>query len=412
MRIGDLIEERARLVGEMREILDTAENESRDLTAEDRQGYDERDARVQSIEGDIRRHEAASRAEQADIRGIADDEPDSPETRQAPGTDTDEYRDAFVGLIRAKGHISALGDEQRATLNITTPGQGGYTVPDVFYRDLQASLREFGTIRSLAKVITTSDAGTVSIPKVATRTSAAWRDEGDPFAASEPTFDQAQLKAHGLGAMSKITEELVNDSAFDLLAFLAEDLGEALALQENVAFASAAANASDRPKGLVPLTPVGKTTVFADKVSGDELIDIVHSLKRPYRKNARWLLNDQTLVPIRKLKTKDGQYLWQPGLQAGSPDLLLGYPLDLDPDVPDVDAETKPIVFGDVRRAYWIRDVLGVQIRILGERYADTGHVGVRAWKRTDGNLVDAEAVRALKMGTADSSGSGSGSGS
>jgi HK97 family phage major capsid protein len=106
------------------------------------------------------------------------------------------------------------------------------------------------------------------------------------------------------------------------------------------------------------------------------------------------MMRDSTVQAVRKLKTTDNQYLWQPGLQAGQPDLLLGRPLLVDPDVPAIGTVAESVVFGDIGRGYWIRDVEGVSIKVLNELYAANGQVGFRLHRRTDGDLVDTQAVR------------------
>lgn len=144
---------------------------------------------------------------------------------------------------------------------------------------------------------------------------------------------------------------------------------------------------------------VGVTT-SGTTVTADELIDLVHSVKSVYRKKAVFLLNDSSIKTIRKLKDGNGQYLWQPGLKEGQPDMLLNHRLVTSPYMPEVAASAKPILFGDFK-FYWIADRQGRSFQRLNELYAATGQVGFRATQRVDGRLVLSEALKCLQVKTA-----------
>lgn len=316
---------------------------------------------------------------------------------------TDEYRDAFEAYIRSvNGTLGAFTADQRAAFAVGAGGTGGYTVPVEFYNQLIVRLREFGVVRQLASVITTAGSGDLQIPRVAaTRATAAWTAEAAAYTESEDTFEQVVLKSYKAAVIAKASEEMVHDSAFDVLGWIARSSGEALGILENTAFETGASGSTTTPEGLMTKATVGVTLASGQTTtisSADSIFDLYHSLLSPYRPRASFIANDATIKIVRKLKDSTGQYIWQPGLQAGSPDSLLGRPIYADPDVAVAAANALTIAFGDIGAAYLIRDVEGVTAQVLDQLYAANGQIGYRVHKRTDGDLVDDTAVKTLKQ--------------
>lgn len=145
---------------------------------------------------------------------------------------------------------------------------------------------------------------------------------------------------------------------------------------------------------------VGVTSASATAITADELIDLYHSLKEPYRKDAVWILNDSTVKAIRKLKDGTGQYLWQPGIKDGEENTILGRPYYTSAFVPSIAAGAKTVIFGNLNY-YWIGDREGITFKRLNELYAGNGQVGFLAYKRLDGKTVLPEAIKVLKMKSA-----------
>lgn len=396
--INDLRGRRASLLAEMREITEAAESADRDLTGEEQQEFDRREADFEAITGRIERMEKLGGLEATPATPDAD-----PEEVRSGAPDAEVREAAFEQFLRSRGNLEALTGEQRAAMQVGTDSEGGFTVSDHFHKELVSSLRDFGGLYSLARKIRTGKGGEVSIPKVATHAAAAWTAEEAAFNASEPTFGQAKLGAHKATALAKASDELLHDSEFDIVGFVGKELGEAFALLEGAAYATAAANSTDKPKGLVPAATVGKTGAVAATavITAEDLIDLFHSVKSGYRTRATWVFNDGTAASIRKIKGTDGQFLWQPGLQAGQPDVLLGRPVAIDPHIADIAVSAVSVVFGDIAAGYWIREVENVSIKVLNELYAGTGQVGIRGYRRVDGVLVDTEAVKTFKHGAA-----------
>lgn len=398
--IEDLRARRKGLLDEMREIQSAAEAADRDLTAEEVQEFDRREADFDSISGRIDRLEKLegfASDSQRENPAVADVEPDS-EISADPAEVREIERRAFEKVLRNKGDVTKLDRDERAALQVGTDSEGGYTVPDAFERQIIESMREFGVLNGLATHITTGDNGQLTIPTVATNSTAAWTAEEAGYTQSEGTFGQVVLNAYKVGVVSKISDELIVDSAFDLLSWLAKDHGEALGLKTGEAYAVGASNATDKPRGLMNKATVGVTTAVNTGFTADELIDLQHSVTAPYRPNAAWIMNDATVKVVRKFQDQNDQYIWQPGLQAGSPDVLLGAPVYTDLNVDTVAATKVVAAYGDVAKAYIIRDVEGVTVKVLNELYAANGQVGFRTSLRTDGDLRDASAVKTLKI--------------
>ena len=196
--------------------------------------------------------------------------------------------------------------------------------------------------------------------------------------------------------MIKVSEELLNDSVFDLQSYISREFARRIGAKEEEAFFTG--NGKGKPLGVLAATggaETGVTAASATAVTADELMDLYYSLKSPYRKKSVWVLNDSTIKAIRKLKDNNGQYLWQPSLTAGAPDTILGRPIRTSAYMPAIAAGAKTIAFGDFSY-YWIADRQGRSFKRLNELFAATGQVGFLASQRVDGKMILAEAVKVL----------------
>jgi HK97 family phage major capsid protein len=283
------------------------------------------------------------------------------------------------------------------SLSVGTDSEGGYLVPDEFERTLIQTLEEENVFRKLAKIIQTSS-GDRKIPVVVTKGTAAWLDEGEEFDESDSVFGQTSIGAYKLGTMIKVSDELLNDSVFNLESYISTEFARRIGAKEEEAFL--VGDADGKPTGIFNATggaQLGITAGSATAITADEIIDLVYSLKAPYRKNAVFLMNDATVKAIRKLKDGQGQYLWQPSLTAGTPDTLLNRPVYTSAYAPIIEAGAKTIAFGDFGY-YWIADRQGRSFKRLNELFATTGQVGFLASQRVDGKLILPEAVKILQQ--------------
>ena len=251
-------------------------------------------------------------------------------------------------------------------------------------------------MRGLATTITTS--GEHKINLAATKPAASWIEEGGALTFGDATFDQILMDAYKLHVAIKITEELLYDNAFGLESYIIDQFGKAIGNAEEDAFLNG--DGVGKPLGIFAATgggQVGVTAASTTAITSDEVINLIYALKRPYRKNAKFIVNDQTLAVLRKLKDGNGAYMWQPSLQIGEPDRLLGYPIYTSAYVPAILAGKPVIAFGDF--SYYNIGDRGVRsFQELKELYAGNGMIGYVAKERVDGKLVLPEAVQILKM--------------
>jgi HK97 family phage major capsid protein len=198
--------------------------------------------------------------------------------------------------------------------------------------------------------------------------------------------------------MIKVSEELLNDSVFNLEAYIAKEFARRIGAKEEEAFFIG--DGSGKPTGIFNATggaTLGVTAATATAITADEIIDLMYSLKSPYRKNAVFVTNDATVKVIRKLKDGNGQYIWTPSLVAGTPDTILNKPVKTSAYVPTIASSAKTIAFGDFGY-YWVADRQGRSFQRLNELYAATGQVGFKATQRVDGKLILPEAIKVLQQ--------------
>ena len=392
-----LREKRAKAWDAAKAFLDTHRGTDGMLSAEDGQTYDRMEADVVNLGKEIERLER-QQAMDAELNKPTSNpllnKPTTPVDRAKNPRGTDEYSKSFWNAMRSK----TVSAETYNVLQIGTDAEGGYLAPDEYQKTLVQALEEENIFRKLARRIAT-DSGERKIPVVATKGTAAWMDENAAYPESDDTFGQISIGAHKLGTMIKVSEELLNDSVFDVPAYIAREFARRIGAAEEEAFFTG--DGKGKPTGILAAAggaETGVTAAAADKITADELIDLFYSLRAPYRRKAVWLLNDSTVKAVRKLKNLNGDYLWQPSLTAGTPDMLLNRPVYTSTYMPAIGTGTKPIAFGDLS-FYWVADREGRSFRRLNELYAANGQVGFLSSERVDGKLILSEAVKTLVMG-------------
>ena len=394
-KILELREKRAKLWDSTKAFLDSRRNENGLLSAEDTATYEKMEADVVSQGKEIDRLERQAVLDLELSKPTTTAITNKPSQHQEPektGRASNEYKAAFWKAMRNKP-----GFEVQNALQVGTDSEGGYLVPDEFERTLVEALQEENIFRQLAKIITTSS-GDRKIPVVASKGSASWVDEEGVIPESDDAFGQVVIGAYKLATMIKISEELLNDSIFNLEQYIAREFARRIGAKEEEAFF--VGNGTGKPTGIFNATggaALGVTAASSTAIAMDELVDLYHSLKAPYRNNAVFVTNDATVKAIRKLKDGNGQYLWQPSVRLGEPDTLLNRPLKTSVYVPEIAAGAKAVAFGDFSY-YWIADRQGRSFQRLNELFAATGQVGFKATQRVDGKLILAEAVKVLQM--------------
>ena len=394
-KILELREKRAKLWEDTKAFLDSRRNENDLLSAEDTDTYEKMEADVLSLGKEIERLERQAALDlelSKPTTAAITNKPNQYNGSEKVGRASDEYKAAFWKAMKNKNSY-----EIQNALQVGTDSEGGYLVPDEFERTLIEALQEENIFRQLANVIMTSS-GDKKIPVVAAKGSASWVDEEGVIPESDDVFGQVSIGAYKLATMIKVSEELLNDSVFNLEQYIAKEFAKRIGSKEEEAFF--VGDGIGKPTGIFNATGgggVGVTTASASAITMDELMDLFYSLKSPYRKNAVFVTNDATIKNIRKLKDGNGQYLWQPSLTAGQPDTLLNRPLKTSAYVPVIGSAAKTIAFGDFSY-YWVADRQGRAFQRLNELYAATGQVGFKATQRVDGKLILTEAIKVLQM--------------
>lgn len=390
-----LREKRAKAWDAAKAFLDAKRGNDGLLSAEDTAAYDKMEADVVALGHEIERLErqAAIDAELSKATGKPITNDPEKGTEKKTGRAANEYKKAFWNVMRSQKPRYDVLD----ALQIGTDSEGGYLVPDEFERTLVEALEEENIFRSLANVISTSS-GDRKIPVVASKGTASWVDEEGAIPESDDSFGQVSIGAYKLATLMKVSEELLNDSVFDLEAYITREFARRVGNKEEEAFFTG--DGVGKPTGILAAAggaQVGVTAAGTTAITLDEVLDLFYSLKAPYRNRAVFVLNDATVKAIRKLKDSTGQYLWQPSIQAGTPDSILNRPLYTSAYMPALAATAKTIVFGDFSY-YWVADRQGRVFKRLNELYATTGQVGFLATQRVDGKLILPEAIKVLQQ--------------
>jgi len=367
------------------DLLDT----SFDLVAR----QDAADAAIESLRGDVEevkgRLDRVGRAARLPIGGQAA----SPEVK------------SFVD-----GYLRQGRESEVKSLSTGVAADGGYAVPREIDALIASRLKEISPIRSIAQVVQTGSSG---YRKLITTGSVAsgWVSEtaGRPETAT-PDFAEIAPPSGELYANPAASQAMLDDAMFDLESWLASEIASEFARAEGAAFVNG--SGSNRPKGFLTGTPTAQddgarsfgtlqfigsghaTTLGAEPE--EKLVDLVHSLKAGHRQGASWVMNAATLAEVRKLKTSDGAFVWQPGLVMGQPDRLLGYPVVEAEDMPDIAANQFPIAFGNFRAGYLIAERTATSI--LRDPFTNKPFVHFYATKRIGGQVLDSDAIKLLKI--------------
>ena len=395
MNTQDLMNKRARAWEAAKAFLDSHRNTDGLLSAEDGETYDRMEKEITDYTKEIDRLNRQAAIEEQMGKPTASPLTGKPgagvkDEPEKKGRASHAYAHAMLAAMRTGFHqVSDILQEGN-------DANGGYLVPEEWDSRLIEKLDAENIFRGLATTITTSGEHKINI--AATKPAAAWIEEGQELTFGDATFDQVILDAHKLHVAIKVTEELLYDNAFNLENYIIGTFGKAIGNAEEDAFLNG--DGKGKPTGIFAETGGGQTgvTISGTKLAADDVISLVYALKRPYRKNAVFILNDSTLAVLRKLKDSNGAYIWQPSYTAGEPDRLCGYSVLTSAYAPALEAGKPAIAFGDFSY-YNIGDRGTRSVQELRELFAGNGMVGYVAKERVDGKLVLPEAVQILKSG-------------
>ncbi|WP_084570373.1 phage major capsid protein [Methylosinus sp. PW1] len=303
---------------------------------------------------------------------------------------------AFSTFIR-RGR-EALDHTEIKSLRVSDDTAGGYLAPAEFSREVDKNIVQFSPVRQAARVGATSS-GSVIVPRRTGAPTATWTGETETRSATGSAYGQIEIDIEEAACYVDVSNKLLEDAAVDIAAEVAFDLSEEFGRIEGLAFVSG--DGVKKPLGFMSDTNVGYTAGGdASAVKTDGLIDLFYALAPAYRQRGTWMMNGSTLAAVRKLKDGNGQYLWQPALIAGQPEMILGRPVVEAVDMPSVAGNAYPIAFGDFTAAYRIYD--RVNLSLLRDPYsvATSGLTRFHARRRVGGAVVRAEAIRKLKIAT------------
>ena len=373
--LQNLIEKRAKAWEGAKAFVESKKDKDGLLKEEDVQTYNEMEAKIAQFSSEIER---VSRMEQME-KELS--KPMNTPLTGKPMAEKMQSEKEQKNAMHKEAMLKALRSNFRQVDNVLqekVDADGGYLVPEEYDNRLIQSLEGENIMRQLGHTLTTSGDHKINI--AATTPAAAWIDEGGQLTFGEATFKQALLDAHKLHVAIKVTEELLYDSAFNLENYILEQFGKALANAEEDAFLNG--DGTGKPTGVFHQTNGGTYLTEVATLKADDIINLIHALKRPYRKGAVFILNDKTIATIRKLKDNNGAYMWQPSYQVGEPDRLLGYPVYTSQFAPE-----NKIAFGDFSY-YNIGDRGTRSFKQLTELFAGNGMIGFVAKERVDGKLI------------------------
>lgn len=389
--------------------------------------------RGEALLADLQKRDAAIRIMKAQLDETDDGQPEGraavepTETRETPAegdrrtppspTADPTYTRAFSSFLRygsagmeaderaiLRSGAGEITPEMRAA-GVGTGTAGGYFVPQGFRQKVVETLKAYGSVQRNSEVITTTTGATLPWPtNDDTGNVGAILSENTQVTEQDVTLGQAQLGAYTYTSkLVRVSLQLIQDSAFDIDTWLPRKLGERIGRATNAHFTTGTGTA--QPQGIVTGATIGKTgaTGQTTSVIYNDLVDLVRSVDPAYRnERSRFMAHDLSLGVIQKLRDDSGgaglgRPLWEPSIQIGVPDTLMGYAVETNNDMPVMAANAKSILFGDFQTAYVVRLVLGLQMLRLEERYADFLQVGFLGFLRTDGLTQDANAVKAYR---------------
>jgi HK97 family phage major capsid protein len=326
----------------------------------------------------------------------------------AKGSEIDPARAAFTERYLRRGIDAGM---ELKSVSGATGGSGGYAVPREIDQMIESALKAISPIRAVANVVRTGSTGYRKLVTTGGVVSG-WASEiGARPETGTPTFQEIAPPSGELYANPSASQAMLDDAQFDVESWLASEIAQEFAKAEGTAFVNG--NGTNKPKGLLTYTTTAETDAvrafgslqyvasgaaggFAATNPQDRLVDLVQALKAPYRQGAAFVMNSATLARIRKFKTADGAFLWQPSLAAAQPATLLGYPLIEAEDMPDIAADSLSVAFGNFMHGYVIAE--RNETSILRDPYTNKPFVNFYAVKRIGGAVTNSEAIKLMKF--------------
>ncbi|MDG4649800.1 phage major capsid protein [Roseibacterium sp. SDUM158017] len=323
---------------------------------------------------------------------------------------TAPHRKAMTAYLRYGDDDALRGLEvEGKAMNSAVNAEGGYLVDPQTAETIQSVLRSASSLRSVANIVSV-EATSFDVLIDSTEAGAGWADEIAPASETDtPQLERISIPLHELSALPKASQRLLDDAAFDIEGWLAGRIADKFARAEADAFLNG--DGAGKPKGLLTHPTVanaswawGSLGYVATGTAGDfdatnpsdSIVDLVYALGARYRANATFLMNSKTAGAVRKMKDADGRFLWSDGLSQGEPARLMGYPVLVAEDMPDIAAGAMAIAFGDFGAGYTIAE--RPDLRVLRDPFSAKPHVLFYATKRVGGDVTDFAAVKLMKF--------------
>lgn len=413
-KLKELRDRRTKILDDLRALVDGTETTG--MSAEELEKHSKLEAEFTRLDKDIEARERLAELEER--MNKPQPTPDVGGDKPGPTPDLTEERaygrafrawmmhgrDGLDVNVRRTLAAGLVDQAETRALGVGVAGAGGYTVPQAFLADLVIRMKAYGAVRRVAKIVNTDGGADMPFPSMDdTANVGRILAENTALTQTDVAFTTKTLKAYMYSSdLILVSYQLLQDSAFDIEQELKDALAQRLGRIMNQHFTTGTGTA--QPQGLVTGGTVGVTgatgtTLLFGTTTAEaygNLISLIHSVDPAYRQSGRcrWMMGDVALGKVRTLADGQGRPLWQPSVQDGTPDNLLGYPVEINPDMAAPAANAKTIAFGDFQAGYMIRDVKSVQMVRLDERYADNLQVGFFGFARADGIVRDGNAYK------------------
>lgn len=379
--IKNLEEKRATLVEEIEGLVEKAKAEIRAMSEDETAKFDELEKQIKAIDKTV---EIEKRARELELKEAEKKEKEKKKEEDAADI---EVR-AFANFIRGK-------TEERADVNLTT-GDNGAVIPKSIAKKIIEKLKDLSPIYEKSTRFNTK--GELSFPvydESTQKITCTYHDEFTALTSTSGKFTTVSLKGFLAGALSKVSESLVNNSDFDLVNYVVQKMAEAIAefLEKELLIGT-----SSKMRGALSSKNI-ITTLSATAITSDELIDVQMEVPQKLQKNACWTMNKNTLKAVRKLKDNDGNYILNKDMTKEFGWELLGKPIYLSENMPDIGSGKKPILYGDYAGLY-VKLVENVEIKILREKFADEHAIGVIGWVEADSDIIETQKLAVLECKT------------
>lgn len=391
-------EQVANLYEKSKAIVLKAKEEKREFTAEENVEIEKIHVDSEKLNNEIRTLENQEKLEKSVEERIGREnfEVEKPEAKN-----DDLQNRAFDKFLR----FQKMNDEEKRALSAGTSTEGADFVPQSFWNSFYEVLKDYSGVREVATVIPTSNGQLLPLPKV-NDTANTGELIGENTAANDAGADPdtATLNMNAYQYSSKIvkvSEALVQDSAFDVQSWLPPLLATRIGRIQNTHFS--VGDGSDKPQGIVNGSSLGKTAAAEAAITYVEVLDLIHSMDHAYRKNCKLMFNDATFLYLKKLLDGDNNFLFNYGnAAAGFPSTIHGFEYVINNDMANIGTSAKPILFGDFKKGYVIRDVQSVNVKVMDQLYGNVFQVGYVAGVRSDGGVIDSTCIKHMIMNAGD----------